>query len=146
MIDFYTDGSTVGVALSGWTSVLLIVYIGFEFANWTLTRMLFISKIFLYFRLRKFVKSIIPYWWSIEKISIIGMQKMSGKHIEVPVKVCYKKPGVNETYTAADYLIIKNNKNVSCGSLLNIIDGFDKANGIDKVQMKRDKALKDLGV
>lgn len=40
MIDFYSDGTTVGVALSGWTMVFVLIFLLFIILNFISTKVL----------------------------------------------------------------------------------------------------------
>jgi len=148
MIDFYTDGSTVGVALSGWTSIVLISYILFEYVNWSVTRLFFFRKIFIYFKVRKYINSIIPSWWGIKKISLLTMSKRKGNsNVEILFEVTYniKLSPPKPLTGVSDILVYRNGKIISTSFVLKErIDELD--NKINKVQMKRDKVLEELGI
>lgn len=148
MVDFYTNDSVVGVALSGWTSVIILTYILFEYLNWVNTRLFFFRKIFIYFKVRKNIKSIIPSWWNIKSISILTMSKRKGNsNIEVYFKLRYKNKTPIPFGVLSDTLAYRNGKiRTTSVFLLERIDELDSINKINKVQMKRDKILEDLGI
>lgn len=58
-MEFYSDGTTVGVSLTIW-GLLFFAYIIFEFYNLYKTRMLFIHKLFIYYKVKKEINKILP--------------------------------------------------------------------------------------
>lgn len=150
MVDFYTNGFSITISgWSVWLIIMLIAYIFFEYLNWINTRLFFFRKLFIYFRVRKHIKGIIPYWWIIRNISILTMNKRKGNsNIEVYFKVIYmgnKNP--LPFGSVSDVLGYRNGRIITTSvNLLERLDGLDKINGINKVQLKRDKALRDLGI
>ena len=155
MIDFYSDGITVGVAFSGWTMVVLIVYIGFIFLNWSSTKVTLIKKIIILYKVRKRVKSKIPFWWKFSNVlySFLLTHKTDGRYV-IPIEVkCDLSKSIysKKTFTVKTFLHMDSNgihEDTDMGTdyLLSMIKQIDTNNNIDYKQMYRDKKLKDLGI
>ena len=150
MIDFYTDGTTVGVALSGWTSVILLVFIAFLILNFTSTKVILIKKIIIFYRVRKNLKKAVPYWWKFSSIlySILLTHRENGNYV-IPIELKYKMNS-NKIFTVKTLLRTtsfgKIENELSYDYLLSMILKIDTDNNIDYKQMNRDKKLKDLGI
>lgn len=69
-MEFYSDGTTIGVSLTIW-GLLFGAYISFEIYNIVKTRMLFLHKLFLYFKIKRVLKKRIPKWWSVKDVYIL---------------------------------------------------------------------------
>lgn len=61
-MEFYSDGTTVGVSLTLW-GLLFFAYIAFETFNLLKTRVFLFHKIYLFFVVKRNLKKEIPYWW-----------------------------------------------------------------------------------
>lgn len=147
MIDFYSDGTTVGVALSGWTMFFVLIFLLFIILNFISTKVLLIRKVIIFYQVKKRVKDAIPYWWNFTNIlySILFTHKENGKYI-IPVELKHRidnKIFIVNTflYTTLQGTIDKDKYHY----LLSIILEID-TNNINYTQMNRDKKLKDLGI
>lgn len=150
MIDFYSDGSTVGVALSGWTSVILLVFIIFVILNFISTKVTLTKKIIIFYQVKKRVKKAVPYWWNFTNIlySILLTHRENGKYV-IPVGLKYKMNS-SKSFEVKTFLYTtslgKIENEISYDYLLSMISKIDTDNNINYTQMSRDKKLKDLGI
>ena len=69
-MNFYSDGTTIGVSLTIW-GLLFGAYISFEIHNLIKSRMLFLHKLFLYFKIKRALRKRIPKWWSVKDVYML---------------------------------------------------------------------------
>jgi hypothetical protein len=69
-MNFYSDGATIGVSLTIW-GLLFGAYISFEIHNLIKSRMLFLHKLFLYFKIKRALRKRIPKWWSVKDVYML---------------------------------------------------------------------------
>lgn len=155
MIDFYSDGTTVGPVISGWPVVALIIYIGFIFINWSSTKVTLIRKLIILYKVRKEIRGKIPFWWKFSKVlySYLLIYKDEDRYI-IPIEVkcnLSQKMYSKKTFTVKTFLHMKDtdireDSDIGYNYLLSTIKKIDDSNNIDYKQMYRDKKLKDLGI
>lgn len=69
-MEFYSDGTTIGVSLTIW-GLLFSAYISFEIHNLIKSRMFFLHKLFLYFKVKRALRKRIPKWWSVKDVYML---------------------------------------------------------------------------
>ena len=128
---------------------LLLIYFTLEIVSLITSKTLVIHKIFLYFRLRKELKKIIPSWWRIKEINVVTIEKHTNKKkdygfvggYEVYVEVLSKieKGRWTNAWIIVDYL-----GRVKYDGLSSSIEFFDRGNGMKIKEWNRDKVLNEL--
>jgi len=124
----------------------------FVIFNLLTSRIFFVYKIFLYFRLRRNINKMLPVWWNIKSISYVTMRKIGHKQYEAFISV---KSLIDETQTN-DYINFDNkgnivNKKTSPFSLLDRIglyDSFVEPQLLKnrKKELLRNESFKELGL
>ena len=74
MFNFIHSGSSVVFSITGYTGLLLLIYLIIEISSYTMTRSFFIHKLIISLRVRREIKKIIPPWWKVEYVSLVGIQ------------------------------------------------------------------------
>ena len=80
MIDVYQHGSNIGISLHGWGGFLLITYFVLEMVFLFLTKSLLIHKLFIWFRVRREVKKLIPKWWKLDKVNVLTIERVNTRY------------------------------------------------------------------
>jgi hypothetical protein len=71
MIDFFHEGSQVGFSINSVGGLIVLFYVIIELGFFSITRTFLLHKLLISLRVWKQVKSNIPKWWKINKISIL---------------------------------------------------------------------------
>jgi hypothetical protein len=146
MIDFFHNGSQLGITISGISGVILLLYLTLEITFLVTTRTLLIHKLLINLRVYFTIKRMIPEWWKVCKISLITISKSksdSGKNYwRCYVRVCTRFP---RTWTN-DYICCNFWGKVKQQDLLSRIS-IEDGQLQDKIKIwKRDKSLCDIGI
>lgn len=141
MIDFYTHGSQIGISIHGFSGFLLMVYIITDIVFLFTTKSLLIHKLFIWLRLRKMVKKILPAWWKIQTINPLTIEKVgSGYRVYIQVKNKINGEMTND-YIIVDYLgRIKKHK------LTESMKFYDRGLMGEIKQWQRNKILENIGI
>ncbi len=151
---FYSHGSTIGVTLSGWLGVLILVYITLECLSIFISHTTLFRRTYLYFKLRKKVSKILPVWWELEYVSFIAISRASSHtdryvvYLKIVSKIspCWMD---KKSWTNAFIFVDKNGNIVNKYELLRRTELGDRVNQVtDEMinQYVRDKSLTDLGI
>lgn len=140
-MSFFSHENTVGLIISSWLFILAFAFISIDMVVIFVSRVELIHKLVIYFRLKRKLKKIIPYWWSIKEIDILTISKRDGK-IEVYVKVSSK---ISPTWTN-DFIEVDNVGNILESTLLEDIRYYDEESNVDTKKLLRDKTLENLGI
>ena len=147
MIDFFHSGSQVGFSINGVGGLILLFYVVIELALFSITRTFLLPKLLIGLRVWKQVRSTIPKWWKINKVSILTVAKKKNNLLSwnyecyVEVQSKYSEGTWTNDYVKTD----KWGKIVKCDIFDNItiIDSRHS----DKVkQYNREKALENIGI
>lgn len=141
MIDVYSQGSQVGVVLSGVSGFLLITYIVLELVFLSLTGSFLFHKLFLWHRVRKELNKIIPKWWKVYSVNPLTIQRKSGG-FEVYVKVVSR---INGSWTN-DHIKVNWWGKVLDETLTKAIAFEDRSMDSEIKSWQRNKALEDIGI
>ena len=123
----------------------------FVIFNLLTSSIFFVYKIFLYIRLRKNIKKMLPAWWKIKSISYITMRKIGHKQYEAFISV---KSLIDETLTN-DYVNFDNKGNIQKGtSPFNLLDRIGLYDSFvepellknRKKELLRNESFKELGL
>lgn len=74
MFNFIHSGSSVVFSITGYTGLFLLIYLIIEISSYTITRSFFIHKLIISLRVRREIKKILPEWWKVEYVSLVGIQ------------------------------------------------------------------------
>lgn len=141
MIDVYHHGSQIGISLHGWGGFLIITYFVLEMVFLFLTKSLLIHKLFIWLRLRRQVKQLIPKWWKISQISLITIERKS-TGFEVYVQV---KNKITNNWTN-DYVIVNWFGKIKNQKLTKLIKSHDVGEELKIKEWMRNKVLEDIGI
>jgi len=147
-MEFYCNGTIIGVSLTIW-GLLFLAYLSFEIYSVYKTSMLFIHKIFIYFKIKRELKEVLPPWWCIKEIGLFSMYKKSkyivsppeGIKVQVDFKIKEGNPSwwVNEEITVNIF-----------GKIISSLDNLDLADitisDDIKKKYKRNSILEELGI
>jgi hypothetical protein len=151
MIDFFHEGSNIGFSLSGVSGFLLLFYLLIEFSFFIVTKTFLIHKFFLGLRVRYQIKKILPYWWYIEKISYLTINKVQSSfdkrqgEYQIYVKVRSKIPTVDNN-TCTDWIEVNWLGTIKRKSLMVSIFVKDNLHQSQIKQWSREKTLEKLGI
>jgi len=147
MIDFFHAGSQVGFSINSVGGLILLFYVIIELGFFSITRTFLLHKLLISLRVWKQVKSTIPKWWKINKISILTVTKKKNNLLSwnyecyVEVQSKYSEGTWTNDYVKTD----KWGKIVKCDIFDNII--IIDSRHSDKVkQYNRDNTLEKLGI
>lgn len=132
-----------------WYVFLLIIYFTSEIVSIIATKTLVTHKIFIYFRLRKQLKKIIPSWWRIKEINLVTIEKASeikgyqikGYKVYVEVSSKIEKGKWTNDFVIVDYL-----GRIKKHGLSRSIKILDKGHEMEIKEWNRDKVLNELGI
>jgi hypothetical protein len=147
MIDFFHSGSQVGFSINGVGGLILLFYVVIELALFSVTRTFLLHKLLISLRVWKQVKSTIPRWWKIRKISIISINRKKNNLLSWNYE-CYVE--VQSKYSEGTWTndYVKTNK---WGKIVKC-DLYDNMKSYDAVsedivkQWSRDNTLEKLGI
>ena len=143
-MEFYSDGVNIGVVFSGIGGLLLLIYIALVIVNFGVTRTFLSHKIFLYFRVRKQLKKIIPSWWVIKKVDFLTLKRSSFGRKDIYVYVERDIPGYPHRNTSSWVTMNNFGKIIDIGTDLRIYD--EELNDGVKLTYNRNKVLEELGI
>lgn len=141
IINVYTQGSQVGISLHGLGGFFLITYFVLEVVFLFLSKSLLVHKLFIWIRLRRQIKKLIPGWWEISKISLITINRKS-VGFEVYVQV---KNKINNNWTN-DYVIVNSWGRIRSQKLTKLIKSHDVGEELKIKEWQRNKILEDIGI
>ena len=147
-MNFYSDGTTIGVSITIW-GLLFLAYLSFEIYSLYKTRMLFIHKLLLYFRVKRDLKRILPPWWCIKRIRLFSMYKKSKYLVSPPegikVHVDFKIKEGNPSWWVDEEITVN-----IFGKRKTSLDNLDLADitisDDIKKKYKRNSILEELGI
>jgi len=142
-MEVYSHGGVVGFVLSGWVGLLFIIWIFSEIMSLITSRMFFIRKLFIYFRLRNKMSKMIPHWWKISHIDIITMRKTDNGFIETYIKI---KSKLDSDVWTNNWLVIDKDISLIECDLFDRLKREDDRLGVNPTQLNREKMLSDLGI
>ena len=145
MIDFFHEGSNIGLSLHGWSGALLLIYIIIEISFLIISKSFVIHKIFLWFVVRNKIRKAIPKWWSIDRISLLTIYKRNSNY-EVFVKLTYKP---SEDISTNDYVKVNFFGKIIEDAEFSLLENIKLKDMWRKDQIKqwsRDSALEKLGI
>ena len=145
MIDFFHEGSNIGLSLHGWSGALLLIYIIIEISFLIISKSFVIHKIFLWFVVRNKIRKAIPKWWSIDRISLLTIYKRNSNY-EVFVKLTYKP---SEDISTNDYVKVNFFGKIIEDAEFGLLENIKLKDMWRKDQIKqwsRDSALEKLGI
>lgn len=142
MIEFYSNGTQIGFSLHGWGGIILLSYFVLEMVSLFITKSIIIHKLFIWFRLRRQVKKMIPNWWKIDVVNIVTIERLNtGYKVYVQIKSKLVVSDWTNDYVIVDWLgRIKHQK---------IIEGikyYDDRKSDEIKSWQRNKALEDIGI
>lgn len=147
MIDFFHSGSQVGFSINGVGGLILLFYVIIELSLFFVTRTFLLHKLLISLRVWKQVKSTIPKWWKINKVSILTVTKKKNNLLSwnyecyVEVQSKYSEGTWTNDYVKTD----KWGKIVKC-DLYDSITIIDSRHSDKVKQYNRDNTLEKLGI
>jgi len=147
MIDFFHKGSQVGFAINGVGGAILLFYILIELSMVVVNGTFLWRRLLIAFNVHRQVKSTIPRWWKIDRISIITIVKKKNNLLSWDYE-CYVHVSSNyiEGVWTNDH--VKTNswgKILKC-DLYDNITSYDVKNRDLIKQYNRDNTLEKLGI
>ena len=156
MVNFFHNGSQVGFSINGVGGAILLFYIIIELC------MVFVSGVFLWrklliaFNVYRQIKSTIPRWWYISKISIITIDKKLGKYTVTNNNCnflswnyeCYVhvSPKYFDGVWTNDYVKTNRWGKIKKCDLFDNIKTIDSKNQDKVKQYNRDSVLEEIGI
>jgi len=147
MIDFFQNGSQLGITISGISGGLLLFYIIIEICLLIVTGTLLWRKILIGFRVWRNINRVIPSWWKVNKISLITISKKKNNLLDWNYE-CY----VSVSSKCVDGLwtndFVKTNSwgKIIKSNILDNINSLDIKNEYIIKQYNRDSILEELGI
>jgi hypothetical protein len=147
MIDFFHEGSQVGFSINSVGGLILLFYVIIELGFFSITRTFLLHKLLISLRVWKQVKSTIPKWWKINKVSILTVTKKKNNLLSwnyecyVEVQSKYSEGTWTNDYVKTD----KWGKIVKC-DLYDSITIIDSRHSDKVKQYNRDNTLEKLGI
>jgi hypothetical protein len=140
MIDVYQHGSNIGISLHGWGGFLLITYFVLEMVFLFLTKSLLIHKLFIWFRVRRKVKKLIPKWWKLDKVNVLTIERVNTRYkVYVQLRSRLMVSDWTNDHIIVDWLgSIKNQK------LIEGIKYYDDRKSDEIKRWKRDNILEKI--
>jgi hypothetical protein len=140
MIDVYQHGSNIGISLHGWGGFLLITYFVLEMVFLFLTKSLLIHKLFIWFRVRREVKKLIPKWWKLDKVNVLTIERVNTRYkVYVQLRSRLMVSDWTNDHIIVDWLgSIKNQK------LIEGIKYYDDRKSDEIKRWKRDNILEKI--
>ena len=154
MIDFYHEGSQIGLSLNGWSGALLLIYVMIEFAFFIITKTFLIHKLFLGLRVRNQVKKTLPNWWGIQKISYLTINRNKiqnqihddyGRY-EVYVELKSKLSTDDNIIQTNDWIKVNWLGEIFREDLISNIEFYDNRYQKEIKQWSRNKTLEEIGI
>ena len=151
MIDFFHEGSNIGLSLSGVSGFLLLIYILIEFSFFIITKTFLIHKFIIGLIVRNQIKKMLPDWWYIEKISYLTINKRQGEY-EVYIRVRSKiSTDIYHIYrfntcTTNDWVKVNWLGKIKRQSLMASIFVEDNTHQSEIKQWSREKSLEKIGI
>lgn len=143
MIDVYTHGSQVGISLHGFGGFLLLLYFTIEMVFLFTTKSLLIHKLFLWFRVSREVRKIIPNWWMVHSVHPMTITKKStGFEVYIEIKSNIK----SNKRLVSDWIICDFWGRIKYQVLIKRIKSEDVEHVEEIKSWKRDKALENIGI
>ena len=144
MVDFYHQGSTVGVAISGWFGVFITTFILFEIIQIFVTKSPFTQKLIIHLYLKRQLMETIPPWWEIKRVELLTISKYEGA-FNCYVQVRPKYGSDIESSTLTDNFVTTNWRGMIIKTdLLSRIEMHDKLYGSKLKEWKRNWNLERL--
>lgn len=147
MIDFYQNGSQLGIAINGVGGTILLFYVIIELSMFSVTRTFLWHKLLIGLRIRKQVSNSIPKWWKINKISTLTISRKKNNLLDWNYE-CYvevQSKCVEGVWTNDYVKIDRWGKIIKC-DLYNNIKSYDLRNEDLIKQYNRDSILEELGI
>ena len=147
MIDFFHAGSQVGFSINGVGGLILLFYVIIELSLFFVTGTFLWHKLLISLRVGKQVKSTIPKWWKINKVSILTVAKKKNNLLSwnyecyVEVQSKFSEGSWTNDYVKTD----RWGKIVKCDLYDNIKSYDVRFEDLIK-QYNRDNALEKLGI
>lgn len=152
MIDFFHQGSQVGISIHGISGFLLFVYVIAVIYLAVSTKSFMIHKLVISLRVRSQIKNLLPKWWYIEKISWTKISKdKSGYEVYVRVRSRIPTGGRriiygDNTCTTNDWIKVNWLGRIIKEDLTSWIESEDNLHESEIKQWSRNKSLEELGI
>lgn len=147
MIDFFHSGSQVGFSINSVGGLILLFYVIIELGLFSVTRTFLLHKLLISLRVWKHVRSTIPRWWKIKKISIISINRKKNNLLSWNYE-CYVE--VQSKYSEGtwtnDYVKTDKWGKIVKSDLYDNMKSYDVINKDLIKQYNRDNALENLGI
>ena len=147
MVNFFHNESQVGFSINGVGGAILLFYIIIELSMLIITRTFLWRKLLIAFNVYRQVKSTIPRWWYISKISIITISKKKNNLLDWDYE-CYVSVSSNCVEGALTNDFVKTNgwgKIIKC-DLFDNIKTIDSRHQDKVKQYNRDSVLEEIGI
>ena len=151
MIDFFHQGSQVGISIHGISGLLLFVYVISVIYLVVSTKSFMIHKLIISLRVRSQIKNLLPKWWYIEKISWTQISKdKSGYEVFVRVRSRIPTGGrriySDNTCTTNDWVKVNWLGRIIKEDLTSWIESEDNLHESEIKQWSRNKSLEEIGI
>jgi hypothetical protein len=147
MIEFFHEGSQVGFSINSVGGLILLFYVIIELGFFSITRTFLLHKLLISLRVEKQVKSTIPKWWKINKVSILTVTKKKNNLLSWNYE-CYVE--VQSKYSKGTWTndCVKTDKwgKIVKSDLYDNITSYDVINKDLIKQYNREKALENIGI
>ena len=147
MIDFFHEGSQVGFSINGVGGLILLFYIIIEWSMKFSTGTFLCQKLLIAFNVYRQVKSTIPKWWKIGKISIMSINRKKNNLLDWNYE-CYVEvqSKFSEGSWTNDYVKTDRWGKIVKSDLYDNITSYDVRNKDLIKQYNRDNTLEKLGI
>lgn len=155
-MNIYTQGPNIGITIDSWFVLIISFFILFEFIQFMLSKTFLAHKIFLWFRIRREVKKIIPNWWVVDKVNLITIERCHYQqgnefpvgytvYVKIKTKLIKSYPETTLDWTN-DRIIVDRLGRIKHQRLIEGVKWHDDRNS-DKIKSwKRNKSLEDIGI
>lgn len=144
-MEFYSNGSEVGVVFSGIAGFIILTYLIIEIFSLVKTKMFLLHRLYIWFRVKKYIKNEIPNYWSLQKLGLPKLDTYKTTNIYVSFKrnlEGYKDKDCNSIIESDLLGRVKENSLAD-----NLVKFHDKDLSKEvKTKHNRDKKLEKLGI
>jgi hypothetical protein len=141
-MDFFIQDNIIGIAFSGITGLIFLLYFIIESLFFYSTKTLMIQNFIAYKVFKKRFRKLLPTWWSIESVQVYSNGFLKYR-VWVDIKLKTKSEYTTSGWIKMDRLLKIDN----IDNLRYQMEFYDKELSTDnKISYNRDKLLEDLGI
>jgi len=143
MIDFYSQGSNIGVALTGHTSLFIFLFLILSSALYSKTKVFPFHRFILFIGFLKSVRKIIPEYYRITLVGYFTTSKESKNCYRAFIKV---RSRLDKSIWTCDWVEIDKLGRIIKTDLTKSIDNQSQKYKSEIKEFNRNKKIKELGL